>query len=210
VSHVVLLGDSIFDNAAYVAGGPAVIDQFRAALPTGWRATLLAVDGDTTGIVGVRLRGLPADATHLVVSVGGNDALSHIHLLQADRNVLPEMAAARARFAGDYRAMLDAVLARGQPTAVCTVYDAVPGLTEAARAALGTFNDVIVREAARSRVPVLDLRLVCDEPTDYSAVSPIEPSARGGAKIAARVAQLVTGHDWARRECILFGVPERI
>jgi len=27
VPHVVLLGDSIFDNAAYAAGGPAVIDH---------------------------------------------------------------------------------------------------------------------------------------------------------------------------------------
>jgi hypothetical protein len=161
-------------------------------------------------MVAVRLRGLPADATHLVVSVGGNDALSHIHLLEADHNVLPEIARARAAFAADYRAMLDAILAQGKPTAVCTVYDAVPGLTEAARAALGTFNDVIVREAARSRVPVLDLRLVCDESTDYSEVSPIEPSARGGAKIAASVAQLATGHDWARRECVVFGAADRI
>src|SRR5690349_5483722 len=31
--HVVLLGDSIFDNAAYVGGGPDVITQLRAALP---------------------------------------------------------------------------------------------------------------------------------------------------------------------------------
>ena len=203
--HVVLIGDSIFDNAAYVAGGPAVIDHLRAALPPGGRATLLAVDGDTTSMVPDRLRGVPADATHLVVSVGGNDALSYIHLLAADHNVLPEIAAARDRFAAAYRAMLAAVLAHGLPTAVCTVYDAVPGLTAPARAALGTFNDVIVREAARSRVPVLDLRLVCDDPADYSDRSPIEPSVRGGEKIAALVARVVTGHDFGRRECVVFG-----
>lgn len=33
MSHVVLLGDSIFDNAAYVAGGPDVIRQLREMLP---------------------------------------------------------------------------------------------------------------------------------------------------------------------------------
>lgn len=33
MSHVVLLGDSIFDNAAYVAGGPDVIHQLRERLP---------------------------------------------------------------------------------------------------------------------------------------------------------------------------------
>src|SRR4051812_3797588 len=42
MGHVVLLGDSIFDNAAYVGGRPAVIDQVRAGLPDGWHATLNA------------------------------------------------------------------------------------------------------------------------------------------------------------------------
>jgi hypothetical protein len=92
VPHVVLLGDSIFDNAAYVADRPAVIDHLRRALPADWRATLLAVDGDTTNMVAVRLPGLPADATHLIVSVGGNDALMHIDLLGADHNILPQLA----------------------------------------------------------------------------------------------------------------------
>jgi hypothetical protein len=199
-----LLGDSIFDNTAYVTGGPAVIDHLRDALPADWRATLLAVDGDTTEMVAVRLRGLPSDTTHLVVSVGGNDALMHIHLLGADRNILPEIAEARTEFTTRYRAMLDAVLAHEKSTAVCTVYDAVPGLLPEARAALGVFNDAIVREAARSRIPVLDLRFVCDEAADYSTMSPIEPSAQGGAKIAAQVARMVIGHDWGRRECVVF------
>ena len=43
--HVVLIGDSIFDNGAYVAGGPDVVTQLRERLPQGWRATLGAVDG---------------------------------------------------------------------------------------------------------------------------------------------------------------------
>ena len=205
--HIVLLGDSIFDNAAYVPGGPPVIDQLTAALPAGWKATLLAVDGDTTNMVAVRLAGLPRDATHLVVSVGGNDALGHTHLLVADHNILPEMTAARAEFAARYRAMLDAVLAHQKPTAVCTVYDAIPGLTAEARTALATFNDVILREAVRSRVPVLDLRLVCDEAVDYSPLSPIEPSAQGGEKIAALVAWVLTAHDFGRRECVVYGGP---
>src|SRR3712207_7657631 len=43
--HVVLLGDSIFDNKSYVGGGPDVIAQVRDDLPPGWKATLCAVDG---------------------------------------------------------------------------------------------------------------------------------------------------------------------
>ena len=205
MSHVVLLGDSIFDNAAYVPGGPPVIDQVRAALPADWMASLLAVDGDTTEMVAVRLQDLPTDATHLVVSVGGNDALRHSSLLDEPRNILPDIAEARAAFAGRYRKMLDAVLKHNRPTAVCTVYDSVPGLTPAAKAALATFNDIIFREAVRAGLPVLDLRLLCNDPTDYSDVSPIEPSVRGGEKIADLIAGVVTGHDFARRWCVVYG-----
>ena len=45
VNHIVLLGDSIFDNARYVPGGPSVIEHLRRVLPGGWRTTLLARDG---------------------------------------------------------------------------------------------------------------------------------------------------------------------
>jgi hypothetical protein len=40
VRHIVLLGDSIFDNAAYVPGGPDVVQQPRERIPNGWRALL--------------------------------------------------------------------------------------------------------------------------------------------------------------------------
>jgi hypothetical protein len=38
--HLVLIGDSILDNAAYAAGGPAVITHLQRQLPDGWRASL--------------------------------------------------------------------------------------------------------------------------------------------------------------------------
>src|SRR5947209_17191911 len=75
MSYVVLLGDSIFDNARYVPDRPPVIEQVRRGLPPGWQASLLAVDGHLTRDVPRQLARLPADATHLFVSVGGNDAL---------------------------------------------------------------------------------------------------------------------------------------
>lgn len=205
--HVVLLGDSIFDNLAYVAGGPAVIDQFHHVLPPEWRSTLLAVDGDTTEMVAVRLTALPGDATHMVVSVGGNDALMHLELLEAEHNVLSELAEVRDEFAGRYRTMLDTVLSHGKSTALCTIYDNVPGLTPAAKAALATFNDVILREAARSQCPVLDLRILCDNTADYSDLSPIEPSVAGGAKIASLIARVLRDHDFSRPSCVVYSKP---
>jgi hypothetical protein len=44
MAHVVLLGDSIFDNSAYV-GGPDVVRQLQARLPAGSSANLAARDG---------------------------------------------------------------------------------------------------------------------------------------------------------------------
>src|SRR3954469_22087746 len=65
--HLVLLGDSIFDNAAYTSGGPDVVSQVRKLLPRGWRATLLAVDGSTTAGVAEQVQRLPSDETHLIL-----------------------------------------------------------------------------------------------------------------------------------------------
>src|SRR5918994_6016571 len=65
--HVVLIGDSIFDNAAYPSGGPDVVSQVRELLAPGWKATLLAVDGSTTDHVARQLARLPTQATHLPV-----------------------------------------------------------------------------------------------------------------------------------------------
>ncbi|NIL97971.1 MAG: SGNH/GDSL hydrolase family protein [Planctomycetales bacterium] len=202
--HVVLLGDSVFDNGVYVPGGPAVIEQLVWRLPEGWTASLLAVDGDVTRDVAGQLAGLPAAATHLVVSVGGNDALGYSGILNqpvssSDR-VFAQIAAIQQKFHTDYSRMLAAVLACGKPTMVCTIYDQVPfadqQIARAVRAALPVFNDVILRLAVRHRLPVIDLREICTEAADFSTLSPIEPSKAGGAKIAAVLARAVTTYDF--------------
>jgi pentose-5-phosphate-3-epimerase len=76
MNHIVLLGDSIFDNAAYVNAGPDVIRQLKSILPRDWQASLLAVDGSVTTEVITQIHKIPAAATHLIVSAGGNDGLS--------------------------------------------------------------------------------------------------------------------------------------
>jgi lysophospholipase L1-like esterase len=190
--HVVLLGDSIFDNGAYTQGGPDVITQLRGVVPAGWRATLGAVDGATTEAFSPQVSELPADATHIVVSLGGNDALGHMDLLdrpaRSSAEVLAELASAAERFEKRYRRAIDAVVARGAAVTVCTIYNGnFPDLRlqRLASAALTVFNDAILRVAFERRLSVIDLRLVCNEPSDYA--NPIEPSSRGGAKIARAI-----------------------
>ena len=62
-----------------------------------------------------------------------------------------------------------------------------------AHAALSMFNAIIFREAISAKVTIIDLRLVCTERTDYSELSPIEPSEKGGAKIALVVQNVLEG-----------------
>ncbi|WP_082494035.1 SGNH/GDSL hydrolase family protein [Massilia sp. Leaf139] len=212
MEHIVLLGDSIFDNAPYVSAGSEVLSQLRSRLGPRHQVSLLARDGDVLADVArqvARLGYLDTPATWLLVSCGGNDVLG---LLNEMGRPVPTVLAAtellaswQADFQRDYRRMLDTVLAHGKPTAVATIYDSVPGLAPGLRTALAVFNDVIVREATLRRMPVLDLRVVCSDPADYAPVSPIEPSAQGGARIAAAIAELVGTHHPAAPNAVLYG-----
>jgi lysophospholipase L1-like esterase len=201
MNHVVLLGDSIFDNAAYVAGGPDVQTQLRECLPHDWRVTLRAVDGHRTLDVALQLQRLPHDASHLVISVGGNDALNHLDFLSAAAysvaDVLGRLASIAEAFERTYYQMVQAVMQHRLPMALCTIY--YPRFPEAelqrmAITALTVFNDVIIREAFLAGVPLIDLRLICHAEADYS--NPIEPSEAGGAKIAAVISTVVREHEF--------------
>jgi GDSL-like lipase/acylhydrolase family protein len=199
--HVVLLGDSIFDNAAYVGRDPDVRTQLQAMLQgskASSKATLLARDGATIAEVGAQLNGLPTDATHLVISAGGNDAIGAIGLLEASAtsvaDALAQLAAFGDAFRRDYAEMLDSVGARRLPTAVCTIYEPrfpEPELRRAAASALSLLNDQISREAFSRGLTMIDLRLVCDQDEDFA--NPIEPSAHGGAKIAQAILNFASG-----------------
>jgi hypothetical protein len=209
VQHLALLGDSIFDNGTYVPGGPAVIDQLRELLPPGSQATLLAEDGAVAEDVVRQLERLPADVTHLAISAGGNDALRAggilTDLTRTAAEGMQHVARVQEEFRREFRRMLDAVLATRRRIFVCTVYNACPGFPASAFAGLSLFNDVILLECFRRALPVLDLRLVCDAAEDYSPLSPIEPSVRGGLKIARAISGLLQKHDFALQESIIYG-----
>jgi lysophospholipase L1-like esterase len=208
MNHLALLGDSIFDNAAYVVNGPAVIQQVNSQLPGDWQATLLAVDGDTSRDVARQLTRLPADLTHLVLSVGGNDALECIPRLETSASTVKQGLTAltqiKREFEANYKALISTLLTLKLPLMVCTIYDHVPGLPPELQTALGLFNDVILREAICREFPVLDLRMVCTETDDYSEKSPIEPSAKGGEKIATRMVAALLTHDFSKSGCIIY------
>jgi hypothetical protein len=209
MQHIVLLGDSVFDNKAYVNGGLDVIAQLRRQIPAEWKASLRAVDGSVVENVQRQALDLPHDATHLVVSVGGNDAIMNAGILQrmvtSSAEVLDELADIAGEFEYRYLEMLQCVLRLKKPTGVCTIYyPRIPELftQKIAVAALATFNDVIIRRAFLAGVPLIDLRLVCDEESDYA--NEIEPSEKGGEKIANAIVRMVSEHNFESRRTEVF------
>ena len=208
MNHVVLLGDSIFDNATYVPGKPAVIDQLRKNLPAGWKATLLAVDGNVTADVQHQIRRLPDDATHLIASCGGNDALGHVSIINQPAGSVAEVlelfTSIRTSFQQTYRQMIETLSGLKRHLAICTVYDCVPGMEGIPMTALAMFNEVILREAFIAKIPVIDLRLICSKSSDYSEISAIEPSAVGGEKIVQAIVRMLTNHRFESKQSIIY------
>ena len=154
--------------------------------------TRLAIDGAVTSIIFSQLEDLPTDTTHIVISVGGNDALTAAHVLDAPAQsvaeVLQQLAGIQDRVREDYASMLDATAQRNLPTAVCTVYD--PRYPDPLRRRMGSFalsgiNDVITREAFSRDLSLIDLRVIFDEDKDFA--NPIEPSVQGGKKLAEAI-----------------------
>ena len=209
MTHIVLLGDSIFDNKAYVGNEPDVVSQLRRIIPQNWQATLKAVDGNLVEHVGGQLSKAPADATHLIISVGGNNAIMNADILSLQASSSAEVFDALANRVSDfefqYREMLKAVLSRNLPTAVCTIYYpnfSEPFIQKIATAALSAFNDVIIRQAVSANVPILDLRLICNEKQDYA--NEIEPSGKGGEKIAAKILEVAENHDFSSNKSTIY------
>lgn len=205
--HIVLLGDSIFDNAVYV-DGPFSVSEHLKRLEPDWQVTLIAVDGHTTIQVPDQADLIPKGTTHIALSVGGNDALNVIPKLRTSSHDVIEslrvLADIRTEFAKNYRQALDAVLSHRLPVIVCTIYDQVPGLTPELQTALAPFNETILKEAARRQLPVIDLRCICTATCDYSSISPIEPSEEGGLKIAQWISEGLRHLDDDPTGCRLF------
>jgi hypothetical protein len=209
MNHLILLGDSILDNASYTEGGPAVITHVQEQIPKDWQATLLAVDGSTTEHVADQIQEIPSNASHLLLSVGGNNALLRVEVLETPVNSSGEalilLSEVVREFEASYRNTLKQCLSLNLPLVVCTIYHGNfpdPSHQRRVIVALALFNDVIIRVATENRLKVLDLRFVCTGPEDYA--NPIEPSASGGAKIAQAIVRAVTEPQLAvRGACIV-------
>lgn len=206
--NIVLIGDSIFDNAGYVNDGESVIAQLNQKLPKNTKATLLAVDGDVTDDVFDQLKELPNDTTHVFVSCGGNDALRIASILnkpvESVGQAMDVFTQVKNQFEDRYSRMITTLSKKVKNIIVCTVYDSVPEYSERALTALSMFNDIILKEAFRINAPIIDLRLACNEAKDYSSISPIEPSKHGAKKITDLIVTVTQTHCFSKKKSSIY------
>ncbi len=221
--HIVLLGDSLFDNKFYVERGEKdVVEHLNALLPFGDRGLLLAEDGSRTMDVAEQAARIPESATHLCLSIGGNDALAKIgfpdNSMKTAGDALHAARGIAREFQENYVEMLAGLQARKLPLVVCTIYNPRydlpdPGAREPvgperlrkqdiALSLLAIFNDVILRVAIERALPVVDLRLVCDSDDDYA--NALEPSTRGAEKIARKLLEVVTDAAFNNANAIIY------
>jgi len=226
MTHIILCGDSIFDNQPYInAGEQNVTNQVESLLAEGSRVTRLALDGDITTGIKDQLRNLPDDATHLFISVGGNDALSNIDQFTKEVKTVGEALTIvndwRNTFQVEYSKMMQHAMSFQLPITVCTIYyprfnahslgrvsdylgENINGesLQKVAMAALSVFNDIITKEAFQIGIPVIDLRILCNDDSDFA--NPIEPSEAGGQKIAEMIQHIAFSYDFSQNTSTVF------
>jgi lysophospholipase L1-like esterase len=208
MKHIVLLGDSIFDNAGYVDAGDSVIDCLQVLLPPDYKATLLAVDGDITDDVYSQLDKLPTDTTYVFLSIGGNDALRIINVLNKSiptvGDAMHVFSEIREGFTNKYKELISAIHNKVDKLFICTIHDSIPDFEQRALTALAFYNEIILKQAIAKSLPILDLRILCNERKDYSPVSPIEPSKFGAKKIADSIYTIVLQHDFSHVNSVIY------
>ncbi|CAF1143387.1 unnamed protein product [Rotaria sordida] len=211
IRHLILLGDSIFDNRSYVSRDqPAVIDQLKAKVKDfDWNATLLAVDGNVLSDVGNQIKHVPSDATHLFISIGGNNALSYMHHLNDSvKNVgeaLIVLSKIKKKFEKDYVDMLTKVTKSKLPVTTCTIYN--PRFDNShqqtmCETGLSALNDIIITESTKLGIPVIDLKTIFNDPNDYA--NSIEPDVQGGMKIVENILYVVNNHRFDKNICSIY------
>ena len=226
MKHIILAGDSVFDNRTYVeVGEPDVRDQLANLLDDGDKATLIAVDGDINNNVSKQLDNIPNDATHLFISIGGNDALMHIDSFTDSVNTIGEALDSFnemvQEFEKEYIKMLTNTIKYGLKTTLCTIYNPYfdhenmdrisymfppninfKELQRRSTTALPLFNNIIFQEAFNFGLPLMDLRLIFNDMADYS--NPIEPSVVGGMKMAKIIKDISYNHDFSMKDSVVY------
>ena len=197
--QLVLMGDSILDNAPYTRPDPDTAHHLQQ-LVADWEVKLLAVDGATMSDMPAQIRRLDGKPHVAILSIGGNDVTRHIGVLDkrvsSSSQTIDELFSIVEQFGERYEKVARAVAEKAHRTVLCTIYEVQLEPREYARLVtvpLAMLNDRIIRTASTLGLDVLELRTVCTSPSDF--VMQIEPSGAGARKIAQAIARLVSGES---------------
>ena len=187
IRHLVLLGDALQNMD--LGKGPA--ESTLVPRPRNpWKLTVLQAP---EVLRKSHIRAIPAQATHIGICVDGGWAIETSGLLQGDaqsvRGTLDALASAADEFEGIFACLIAAAKETGLPTIICTLVPARyvdPVQERAAATALAIFNDRILRRAFAERLSIVELRLVCDEDSDYASETLL---SHAGVRKVANVAR---------------------
>jgi len=196
--NVSLLGDSIIDNKVYVEEGELSVTEHLQHNSSS-NFTMIAVDGDTTeDVLENQLDNLKEPVSHIVLSIGGNDLLQNLHLLQDETSGMKFALEKSSELIGEiqenYTKILEHLSNYDAKVLLCTVYEGdlksdvmLAQFDKAGQAMLKMHNDTVYYLASKFEVDVLELRNIFTNKEDYA--NPIEPSHIGGEKLAKAIIQ---------------------
>ena len=196
--YVSLLGDSIIDNKVYVGEGELSVTEHLQHNSSS-NFTMIAVDGDTTeDVLENQLDNLKEPVSHIVLSIGGNDLLQNLHLLQDETSGMKFALEKSSELIGEiqenYTKILEHLSNYDAKVLLCTVYEGdlksdvmLAQFDKAGQAMLKMHNDTVYYLASKFEVDVLELRNIFTNKEDYA--NPIEPSHIGGEKLAKAIIQ---------------------
>ena len=75
-------------------------------------------------------------------------------------------------------------------------------IQEMAMAAETVFNDIITYEIFKRKIPLIDLRVLCDDDKDFA--NPIEPACIGGMKIAKTINTIANEPNFDSNSCEVY------
>ena len=187
IRHLVLLGDAL-QNIDLGKGQAESTLVPRPRNP--WKLTVLQ---PPEVLRQGRVRAIPAGVTHIGICIDGGWAIETSGLLQGYALTIREALDALARAADEFENMFARLIAAaaetGVPTIVCTLVPARhtdPSQQRVAATALAIFNDRILRRAIAAHLSIVELRLVCDEDSDYASETLL---SHAGVRKVANVAR---------------------
>lgn len=204
-TNIFLMGDSVFDNWAYVkhtSFNCETIQQLWKKLDRNkFTPYLVAIDGATISGIESQKERIPKNEKNFIfLSVSGNDLLKlQNKLVRDNRNLTECFKDLYNEIPNEYEEMIKNLIKTHPLSSIvlCTIYmPRVESWLEWIVAYFGVnlMNYNIRKIASEYNLPVIDLYYIFDENKDYA--NPIEPSAFGSDKITSLMIHIIDNHNF--------------